>query len=226
MLYETHLHPFLHAHERTIDDFITTSHDRLRASSLSSVLALLALLKTYLLGAPPQQADAAPAEPPSQPMSYAHSLLARFNLPTTAPAPASSSSHTDFYALLASAVAAATSASSSSPSASATAPSLVPPSMRGPERASFISAQRERLTFLLSALDREAEAPRDEVPRDGVSRGGVADNGGGGEPLRQRHVSGAGLPKSRSEADFEKIDVQEAREEGPGRRGSGWMPWS
>jgi hypothetical protein len=228
MLYETHLHPFLHEHELAIDDFISTSHDRLKSASLTYLRHLLELLKSHLLGVP-LQAQAAPQSPPR--MSYTQSLLARFNLPAARPSLAAASTTTaDFYALLANAVAAATSTSS------ATAPpNLVPPTMRGPERASFITAQRERLAFLLTALDREAAqmsaepsaavlaAPGEEVGRDLA------------EQDRSLSVAGlADLTKSRSEGDFEKIDpmdegIRRAGETAKAERQSGggaWMPWA
>lgn len=92
------------------------------------------------------------------------------------------------------------------------------------ERISFISAQREKLGVLLSALDREETQLRAE---ESTTRGG----GGDSTPL-----GGAPLTKSRSEADFEKLEAESGEEgdmdeAGVRRRapvtpgGGSWVPW-
>lgn len=179
-------------------------------------------MKSQLLGLPTQQEP--PPPPPAQ-RSYTASLLERFNLPSARPAFAAAAgggwSAADISGLLANAVNAAT---SSSPSVQAT--NLVPESIQGPERASFISAQRERLIFLLSALDREATASPPEEAGRGVL-GGLL--GGDGEvPRRVSEAALSELSKSRSEGDFEKIDVLEGiGEAGAGgkKEPGGWMPF-
>lgn len=121
---------------------------------------------------------------------------------------------------------------------------LIPPNLRdSAEKISFIAAQRERLNIVLSALDKEAqdlqaaEAERLAHPRAhsmNVDGGDDDDN----EPT-QRPPSGlsvwSALSKSRSEADFEKIEAESgAEDEGVRRRnppsapaasGGSWMPW-
>lgn len=164
-----------------------------------------------------QQAQAA-AAPPST-LSYAQTLFNRFNLPSAKPAFAAAGNTTaDVYSLLANAVQAYAAGLPST-----TRPSLVPPNIRGPERASFISQQRERLTFLLSALDREAAqtATPPEATTPGTTeanRAGLFYDGqtlSGEEAPRSedviRNTSSAGLSditltKSVSVGDFEKID--------------------
>jgi receptor expression-enhancing protein 1/2/3/4 len=222
LIYETRLHPFLRTHELAIDDFIATTHHRLRTSFWIYLRRAFNLAKSQLLGLPTQQE---PLPPPPAQRSYTASLLERFNLPSARPAFAAAAgggwSAADISGLLANAVSAAT---SSSPSVQTT--NLVPESIQGPERASFISAQRERLMFLLSALDREATASPSEEAGRGVLGGML---GGDGEvPRRVSEAALSELSKSRSEGDFEKIDPLE----GIGEAGAGgrkepgtWMPW-
>ncbi|KAL2147516.1 hypothetical protein VTI28DRAFT_8771 [Corynascus sepedonium] len=170
---------------------------------------------------------------------------------------------TDFFNLLTSAVsAAASAAASSSSSRSATAvassgasggsSSIIPESIRAAgtaARVSFIQAQRERLRIVLSALDREEEAATRQQQQGHIEQTGAGGDGGGNGQHDKRKSSvselsvGSGLSKSRSEGDFEKLDVPSGGEEdedgglrkragGPGletpnagRSGGGWMPW-
>lgn len=80
--------------------------------------------------------------------------------------------------------------------------------------------------FLLSALDREATASPSEEAGRGML-GGLL--GGDGEvPRRVSEAALSELSKSRSEGDFEKIDVLEGiGEAGAGgrREAGGWIPW-
>lgn len=256
LLYENQIHPFLRENEVSIDDFISSAHERLKTAGLQYLKQLVEIAKEHALGIPPkrQQAQAAAAASPST-LSYAQTLLNRFNLPSAKPAfAAASSTTTDVYSLLANAVQAYAAGSPST-----TRPNLVPPNIRGPERASFISQQRERLTFLLSVLDREAaqSATQPEAGDETPTRAGMFYDGPtmSGEETSQvedlpKRASAAssigtatGLIKSMSVGDFEKIDetdegiiqagqegsnLQQQRpkvERGSSGTGSGWMPW-
>ncbi|OBT54130.1 hypothetical protein VE04_06084 [Pseudogymnoascus sp. 24MN13] len=83
LLYETRLHPFLRTHERVLDDFIATTHHRLRTSFWIYLRRAFNLAKSQLLGLPTQQE---PLPPPPAQRSYTASLLERFNLPSARPA--------------------------------------------------------------------------------------------------------------------------------------------
>jgi hypothetical protein len=141
---------------------------------------------------------------------------------------------------------------------------LIPESIRSasaPARVSFIQAQRERLRIVLSALDREeaaAAAGQDlgaqelrekEKPGSMGSISVVSDNGAGGASSRRslsEQSIASGLSKSRSEADFEKLEAESGEEmdmqgvdtpSGGGgarrrvagqddeARSGGWLPW-
>ncbi len=220
LLYTFHVAPFLQENERAIDDFISSSHERAKAAGLTYLRQLIELAKEHILGFPPKAAAA--AQPPPN-MNYAQSLLARFNLPAAKPAfGAAAATSGDVYGLLANAVAAYAGSNSS-----ATQPRLVPESIRGPERQSFIAAQRERLTFLLSALDREAATPVTplEPNTPGGGREGPFYDGNSqslphedalseAEQLQGRNISSAGLSdlsltKSMSVGDFVKVDEKD-----------------
>lgn len=186
-----------------------------------------------------QPREAPPPSPPSA-YSYTQNLIARFNLPAVRPANTAgggASTANDFYSLLASAVTAATAVTGSGNvnqtrdlSNSGT---LIPPTVHGDDRLSFISAQRERLTILLSALDREASTLQGHQPPSRHSR--VPSNlfeGSSGSDNDRSVMSG--LSTRRSEVDFENIDAESGTEEDSnrphlrrGQSGSGsWMPWS
>ncbi|KAH8179127.1 TB2/DP1, HVA22 family protein [Sarocladium implicatum] len=264
IIYEEHVHPFLEDNEAQIDEFIANAHDRLRAAGAAYLKRAIEYLKTQVLGLPPSEPTPEPAD--AQPQSYTQSLLARFSVPTArwsgAPASAAATGN-DFYNLLASAVSAATAAATTKGD-SATQPrgaSLIPDSLQDSrEKMTFIAAQRERLNILLSALDREAKdiersddgsgaksVSKDPTPPDRVSRSMAFDGNEDEEPT-QRPPSGlsmlSGLSKSRSEADFEKIEAESGAEDEDRslrrRRGKGsvndeqttpsaatgsWIPW-
>ena len=219
ILYQSHLQPYLHDNERGIEDFIASAHHRLRQAGISYLKRAIELLRTNVLGLPPSPPSAAAASSSSvggEGQSYTQTLLARFSLPGArwgAAGAAGQGSAADFYNLLASAVGAA---SASSAATTGSAPGvLVPDDIRGASaRMSFIAAQRERLAALMSALDREASQ---------IQEG--EEEGGGGAPLS----------KSRSEADFEKLEAESGEEEGeelrrrtPGLGGqaAGWVSWA
>lgn len=257
ILYQQHVHPFLEEHENAIEDFITSAHDRAKTAGLNYLKQAFELFKEHALGLPP--AKPSPAETPAA-MSYTQSLIARFNLPNARPtfpatgtsrAAGAASTATDFYALLSSAVSAATSAGIRSSYSNTDGPSrdlsnsgtLIPPSMAGADRMSFIAAQREKLSILLSALDKEASELKAEdstqksksnrVPSmlfDGASNLDEDTPMGldGVRPASAMSVR-SGMSKSRSELDFEKIEKDEsANEERPviRERSGSWLPWS
>ncbi|KAH6842714.1 TB2/DP1, HVA22 family-domain-containing protein [Chaetomium sp. MPI-CAGE-AT-0009] len=274
LIYEEYIHPRLEENETAIEEFIASAHERLRSAGIEYLNRAIELLKTNVLGmAPTPQAAAAAAAPePQTAQSYTQSLLARFTMPsprwnptptTTAPAASGVSGGglaTDFFALLTSAVGAATT-SSSTPSTSTTArdpssgagnnggSSIIPDAIRSAgaaARVSFVRAQRERLRFVLSALDREEEdaAAAAAAAATGQGQGGGNGGNGGGGGVWDKRGSlseqsvGSGLSKSRSEGDFEKLDApsggEEEGETGVRRRGGeagaagksgGWMPW-
>jgi hypothetical protein len=172
-------------------------------------------------------------------------------------ASAAGSATSDFYNLLANAVSAyaiGSSGAARSATAEGPAPEIVPREMQGVERASFISAQRERLTFLLGLLDREAArdaspagTPAAQAHGAGLTPPGTATATSTGvnlgiapesRSLSTGSLGDLALSKSVSGSDFEKIDVdEEARrvagdEERIQRQqvqrsssGAGWMPW-
>lgn len=215
-----------------------------------------------------QQAES--SVPASQrPRSYTQALLDRFQLPQAQwSGNAGGTTGQDFYSFLSNAVNAATAAvvASDSSSAADTAGSrkaasasrgpgvgafptgdlsasgtLVPPSIQGnADKMSFLAAQRERLNYVLSALDREAAqlksgaaAGEREVNLEGLQPGG---NGGGERPTTSSSgKSTGGLSKSRSEVDFEKIEAESGAEDNntqdsaqatPAPSGGSWLPWA
>ncbi|KAK1782434.1 pathogenicity protein [Copromyces sp. CBS 386.78] len=141
------------------------------------------------------------------------------------------------------------------------ASSLIPDSIRGVgARMSFIEAQRERLNTVLNALDREASQLNNQQQTGGRGVPGLSFDGAdvglasgvGGNPWQgsrsgrdsrsiseHSSVSGGGLSRNRSEADFEKLEAESGEEEitdengrrlrhrpAPNTQGSsGWFGW-
>lgn len=113
---------------------------------------------------------------------------------------------------------------------------LIPPSVQAEDRMTFIAAQRERLALLMSALDTEAlNLKADNVTRSpsmgnmSVGSDSLGSDVGSGATLERPASAMSGLSKSRSEADFERIEhEEEERPAGAGKRtvSGGWIPWA
>lgn len=126
---------------------------------------------------------------------------------------------------------------------------LVPPGIQGnADKMSFLAAQRERLNYVLSALDREAAqlksgataaaaaaatpAGEQEINLEGLQPGGASIE----RPATSSSgKSTGGLSKSRSEVDFEKIEAESGAEDNntqdsaqatPAPSGGSWLPWA
>ncbi|KAI9797255.1 MAG: hypothetical protein M1833_005551 [Piccolia ochrophora] len=216
LLYQSHVHPFLASHEASIDNFISSLHDRAKAAGVTYLRSALAFLKEHLLGIPPSPPSPKSSSPSrhlssSSPTSYASSLLARFNVPAARPTPS------DFYTLLTSFL---------NPSS----PTLIPSDLHTPEeRLSYVATQRERLRVLLRALDQEASDLSTATPgmttapaaHAAAAEAHVTLPGSLGPELAAGSIR---LPKRKSDSDFETVDAEGVGEEK--RTGSGgWMPW-
>lgn len=249
IIYQERIHPYLEENEAQIEEFIARAHDRLKAAGIAYLKRAIELLKTKVFGLPPDDpTPPAPEPPPGQ--SYTQTLLARFSLPA---ARWSSTGNTgaDFYNFLAGAMSTLTTATGTSTGGATGAGTmgmtasgtLIPPNLRGAdEKMTFIAAQRERLNIVLGVLDREAkELERAEALRAhnvAVQQPRVPNRAFDGGDDSERPPSGlsgfsvlSGLSKSRSEADFEKIDAESgAEDESAVRRrnvsgGGSWLPW-
>ncbi|KAH0492942.1 hypothetical protein TgHK011_007868 [Trichoderma gracile] len=237
VLYEQHVHPFLRENEAQIDEFIASAHERLKAAGIDYFRKAIDYLRVNVLGLPPSEPEPA-APPPSAYQSYTQSLLARFSIPAAATPAGAANVGSDLFGLLASAVTAATGGSGSRTDAGGYSASSVVPShiQDSNERMTFIASQRDRLSVLLTALDREAaQLQRNNGQSQSRSRSRHMDSD---EEVTQRPPSGlsgwSGLSKSRSETDFEKIDAESGAEDesnlrrrhaGGGEGSGSWMPW-
>ncbi|KAI9805533.1 MAG: hypothetical protein M1825_000784 [Sarcosagium campestre] len=246
LLYQTHIDPFLATHESSIDAFISTLHDRAKTAGLQYLRSAVAFVKEHLLGMPAPQTSAASssgyksassAGPTTGAGSYAATLLARFNLPSARPTP------NDVYNLFSNALGATTSSSSPSSTTAFNAPdNLIPASAtRSPEeRMSYIAAQRERLGFMLRALDREASslsttssaaastaaADLTVAPTSSPLPRTVEPAPDASTTATSKSPSSASLrlQKTKSESEFETVEHDGVGEE-KRTPGGGWMPW-
>lgn len=211
-LYREYIEPFLYHHEREIDDFITDAHDRAKAAGLSWIQVGIEWVKVNVMGFAPQK----PERPPPAGQTYAQTFMSRFTMPQ-----ARGDNLTN---LVSQALSGASALYAGNQTAQAEMMSrsstLVPDTIRNnDDRMSYVMNQRERLETLLKAFDREQDSLRSQ--REGGSR----------------YYEGGGLSKSRSEAEFDRIERDEIGQGQPPypvtppafeRRTSqgGWMPWN
>ncbi|KAI1200141.1 TB2/DP1, HVA22 family-domain-containing protein [Nemania serpens] len=223
VLYESYLHPYLEENELAIEDFIASAHDRFRAAGIRYLRRAIELIRTRVFNLPPSEEQEDTSAAAAAPQGYTQALLARFRVPAAqwAANNAGAAGH-DFYNLLAGAVNAAAAAGGLSATAKsdvAARGTLIPENIGGAqEKMTFIAAQRERLAFMLGALDREAaELQHNEEHRKAAeqSRKLPSMSLDGQEPSRppSGYSVGSALSKSRSEVDFEKIDAPSGAED-------------
>lgn len=219
MIYQTYVDPFLARYEREIDVFIGDMHQQAKAAGLQYLYKAIDFVRENVFGLPPRAAAESPA-PPSGAGAYAQNLFARFSIPSAALG-GQSSSGSDIYSLLSSAVTSVTATGKSRDvqaeelSASGR---LLPrniASSSDSEKARYISSQREVLQTLLSAFDREQK--------------NLGESSDGNDDLAYG-TSYAGLRKNRSDNSFQNIEHEDlgasslgnkSRPEGSGE-GAGW----
>ncbi|KAK2597906.1 hypothetical protein N8I77_012659 [Diaporthe amygdali] len=265
IIYTTYIHPYLEENESQIEELIATTHDKMKAAGMAYLKRASEAVRTQVLGLPPNPA-AAQAEsniPASQrPRSYTQALLDRFQLPQAQWSGNAGNAGSDFYSFLSNAVNAATAAVVASDSTAATGTkaasatrgpgvgafptgdmsasgTLVPPTIQGDaDKMTFLAAQRERLNYVLSALDREAAQLRSGAAAAPAAGGSAQDiNLEGLQSSNDRPTTSSsgksGLSKSRSEVDFEKIEAESGAEDNiegsaqptPAASGGSWLPW-
>ncbi|KAI0145509.1 TB2/DP1, HVA22 family-domain-containing protein [Xylariaceae sp. FL1272] len=222
VLYEEYLHPYLQENETAIEDFIASAHDRFKAFGLKSLHAAIELVRTKVFGFPPAEREEETRAAAAAPQGYTQALLARFSVPAArwAANNAGAAGH-DFYNLLSGAVSAAAGVGASAKSNVNTANTLIPENIGGAEvKMTFIASQREKLAFMMGALDREAaQLQRNEEMRRSAKPGSMSLDGG--QELSRPpsgYSTGSVLSKSRSEVDFEKIDAPSGGEDEEGLR--------
>ena len=211
VIYQTYVHPFLDHHESQIDDFIGKAHERAMAAGLSYVKRIVEFLKQNLLGMRPTPQ----AQPAYQGGSYVQNLMSRFNLPSARQGLAVPAG--DFYGLLGTTLVQLGGGGTRETQAEdlAKSGSLIPQGMTSAaDKTTFIATQRERLSTLLFALDKEAkEMEREQMVERDVDR-------------RLGEGGGEGLKKSKSEAEFEEIGKEvESVKQGKATGKSSWAAW-
>ncbi|KIW18727.1 hypothetical protein PV08_03016 [Exophiala spinifera] len=208
ILYLDYLEPYIVGHETRIDQFIGEAHERLQQLGLGYLSVLIEFIRDKVLGqkspqgdhVPLQQGGGAAAAGYAGYASYAQDLLSRFAMPgarASQPNPPGTSSASVYSMMSTFAGAAFAAGSASSPRSAAQEAASIPgslfddiPGSSSAEKQTFVSAQRERLSNMLKALDKEQQS---------------LDLAYG-----QRPPSSGGLKtKSRSEVSFENVDYDE-----------------
>lgn len=239
-LYQEYVEPFLYQHERQIDDFISQSHDSAKKAGLKYVEMAIEYVKVNVMGFAPRSPT--PDRPAGQ--SYAQNLMSRFQMPAAR-------GSNDLYGLVNQALSGASTLYSAggqgnrdaqAADLSSAARNLVPDNIRNnDDRLHYVKSQRQQLETLLQAFDREQDNIRSQ--QSGGNRYHEANRSSSGLHEGSRHSSGqnegnrsaSSLSRNRSEAEFDRIDHDEASERPPypltppplGRRtSSGWMPWN
>jgi receptor expression-enhancing protein 1/2/3/4 len=213
-VYQNYIHPFLYEHERDIDRFITSSHDKAKAAGLQYLKQGIEWVKVNLLGMQPRR----PTPPASRNVSYSQSLLNRFVMPSARPegyggAASSATGANDLFSMLGNVMAQAAGPSGAPRSRDAQAKdlsasgNLVPPHMSGDERNAYISTQQDHLRTLLEAFNKEAT--REHTPASSSSPPYPTNDGPG--PNFQDFLRPAAeglLNRSKSESEFEDLGYE------------------
>ncbi|PGH16711.1 hypothetical protein AJ79_01584 [Helicocarpus griseus UAMH5409] len=218
MLYQQYIDPFLHHHEREIEQFITQAHDKAKAAGLDYFYKAVDFFREKVLGLPPAAASAPPPPTPqvAGATAFAQSLLSRFTIPgTTTAASTLVSPAADLYSLVSAAVSSASSSKSRDAQAAELSASgkLIPDKIASAskaEQAEYIASQKERLGVLLSAFDREQRNLRLTVPAGGSVSGDRNDDLAYGTSYDEHERGGGGgLRKNRSDVSFENIEHED-----------------
>jgi TB2/DP1, HVA22 family len=190
ILYLDYLEPYIIHHEAQIDNFIGQSHERLQQIGLGYIKIIVEYLRDKVLG----QKSPQPLARQASYASYAQDLLSRFAMPSARTGlPADSTA--GIYGMVSGLAGAAMSAGRTrdpNQEAASLPDSLVQDSLRGispTEKSNSISAQRERLTAMLKALESEQQTLDLAYGRPSSSEG-----------LKT---------KSKSEQSFEKVACDE-----------------
>jgi receptor expression-enhancing protein 1/2/3/4 len=243
-IYKEYIHPFLEEHERQIDRMISEGHAKAKAAGLDIVKQGIEYVRTQILGQAPKQ----PSPQPSRNVSYSTYLMDRFAMPSARQGLAVAGT-SDVFNLIGKALQQTTYPDSTTREAKADdlaqSGTLIPPTLSPEERATFVSTQRERLTTLLQAFDREASYPVDEPddypPRTYTSARSAAPRQPSSRKSYLAPSDSTYMHKSRSESEFEDLayepmpDPENYRprpeEQSPrggrsaGAAGSGWSNW-
>ena len=219
IIYQTHLHPFLAHHEAQIETWIGSAHERIRGYGGEWVEYVIQMVREKVFGARPES-RAASAYPGTRSGSegaqgYVQGLMQRFSLPAASAGLAAPAG--DFYGLLSAAASTMGRGAGSAGPQSSEAQidmllrqgGLVPSHITTTaERARFLGTQRQKLSVLLGALDKEAGRLEGENGREGAA------------------AAGADIGRSKSEASFEKIegeDLAYGAPPPPKKQGEGWL---
>lgn len=239
LLYLSYFEPWIVHHERQIDDFIGQTHKRLEQMGLGYMNIVIEWIREKILGqSSPQSHNIAAAAAPGTAgyVNYASDLLSRFAMPAarTSAAPAVQAGAGAGNSVLGMLSSAAGAALGSGLGASASTNTLraVPPSaqasgspnpdsflsnlsaMPSDQKSTYITNQRDRLTAMLKALDREQQSHDLAYGAETISR-----SSGRRPPSSQ---SGGAFSKSHSEQSFDNIDFDDLRSGSGSGTGSGY----
>ena len=208
-VYNAHVRPFLGRHETEIEDGLARLHERAKTASVTYARRAADWFRVQVLGAEPLPPPP-PPPPPSYYGSYAQQLLARFYStsstgagPGAAPPPVPATT-SDLYSTLLSTLRLSSVGGASAVTGHA-AQNLIPRDISSPaDRLRYARQAQDGLRTLMAAFAKEEGGLLSE-----------ADSGG--------------LTKTRSEADFDRIERDEAspdRSKPRSGSGGGWMPWA
>lgn len=221
VLYLNYVEPFITHHEKQIDEFIGRTHYQLEQLGLGYVNIVIEWLREKVLGQASPQQHAARVTPPQGAQgyaTYASDLLSRFAMPAarTQAAPAVTGSAGSVFNMLSSAAGAAlaggagagagTSRSMPASVQAASVPDTLIAglgNMSSDQKTTFINTQRDRLTTMLKALDKEQHSIDLAYGDSRPSASKRPPSSHGGE-----------FTKSRSQMSFDNIDYDDVQSYG------------
>ncbi|KAK5131100.1 hypothetical protein LTR08_001318 [Meristemomyces frigidus] len=204
-LYKEYIHPFLEEHERQIDRTISEGHAKARAAGLDVVKRGIEYIRVQMLGQAPKQ----PTPPQSRSVSYSTYLIDRFAMPSARQGMGTVAGTGDLFGLLGKALQQSTYPDASRDDQArdlASSGTLVPPSLSGDDRETYVNTQRERLRTLLQAFDTEA------FNADSATSGAQTRSSMPQRPSSRKSYLAPQDPgymhKSRSESEFEDLGYE------------------
>lgn len=162
-LYTNYLEPFISHHEKQIDEFIGRTHRQLEQMGLGYMNIVVEWIREKVLGQASPQPHAASIAPAGAQgyANYATDLLSRFAMPAArAQAAPSVAGAGSVFNMLSSAAGAALAGSTNGGTARSMAPEnplAGLSNMSSEAKATFINTERDRLTGILKALDKEQQ---------------------------------------------------------------------
>jgi receptor expression-enhancing protein 1/2/3/4 len=220
-LYFDHVQPFLHSHEKQIDEFVTSGHQTAKAMGVE-YLTRLTLFVQNALGSlvfgptykpverhtvvPDLEPDGTASSSSSTGMSYADTIFSKFRIPESAYKPMPR-----YYSI---------SSLVSSFASSSSARLSIPEGLSVSDKLDYLEKQRSKLMELVSSLDEHRKNIEQNIDNN--------NNNNNEQQSEGRSVATSLRGETSSEIDFDVVAKEEVDDDKKGPTNSpprGWFGW-